>query len=663
MERKESKDRVNIILTFLDLFPSLPEIDENNEGITITFQNSSFSYNLSELIKSLDELLLPNQIPNQIIKVNLLKNDSIYATGSLTIKNGEQWVTFSYEHKKKSTNNFALSLIDCIKIKFFCKMDYVSNMENANNFIVNSDIPKSDNNLLIKPSPKKLYNNLTSKKQNGHVTSSSGNMGDYMDSLHTEESKISKILENISSELRYNDNNNLNNTTLPISNKKSNKNNLIKSENLSEFNHLAASSGIVGKDFKMRDINKTKNITKFSNNKVNHKKRASNKLWNNQFQDKEKEKDKQKSNNNNTLNKTAYTSNNKNFIENNMPKADNLKRNRSKNMIENQNKQAKKEKHTKSMTNDLLQNSNQKDSSKKINKEYSSKNIMPKKDEEINEDDNNNIKENEYINNKLINQISQEIKDININSKEEKIYQEYVDDYNYEDDILEQNGFSKKLEDFKLMYNDEYLQSINQEDYSLEIELFLEKLIELIMEYHLQIEEKEIEYQLIKNIYNKNIHLLSEQNKLNKKLQLLIEDIKIKEKNSKSIINIRKKNKINNITASKAEVKIFKFLLQPNQEKESKDNKEKLKKILKNILSKPKNKNIINKSEKIMKWIKNNMDKVLPVKDKGNKRIVSGKIQKKRPEDKDKGKFNKKRKNINNTNNTPPQGKNKFNKK
>ena len=663
MERKESKDRVNIILTFLDLFPSLPEIDENNEGITITFQNSSFSYNLSELIKSLDELLLPNQIPNQIIKVNLLKNDSIYATGSLTIKYGEQWVTFSYEHKKKSTNNFALSLIDCIKIKFFCKMDYVSNMENANNFIVNSDIPKSDNNLLIKPSPKKLYNNLTSKKQNGHVTSSSGNMGDYMDSLHTEESKISKILENISSELRYNDNNNLNNTTLPISNKKSNKNNLIKSENLSEFNHLAASSGIVGKDFKMRDINKTKNITKFSNNKVNHKKRASNKLWNNQFQDKEKEKDKQKSNNNNTLNKTAYTSNNKNFIENNKPKADNLKRNRSKKMIENQNKQAKKEKHTKSMTNDLLQNSNQKDSSKKIKKEYSSKNIMPKKDEEINEDDNNNIKENEYINNKLINQISQEIKDININSKEEKIYQEYVDDYNYEDDLLEQNGFSKKLEDFKLMYNDEYLQSINQEDYSLEIELFLEKLIELIMEYHLQIEEKEIEYQLIKNIYNKNIHLLSEQNKLNKKLQLLIEDIKIKEKNSKSIINIRKKNKINNITASKAEVKIFKFLLQPNQEKESKDNKEKLKKILKNILSKPKNKNIINKSEKIMKWIKNNMDKVLPVKDKGNKRIVSGKIQKKRPEDKDKGKFNKKRKNINNTNNTPPQGKNKFNKK
>ena len=380
MERKESKDRVNIILTFLDLFPSLPEIDENNEGITITFQNSSFSYNLSELIKSLDELLLPNQIPNQIIKVNLLKNDSIYATGSLTIKNGEQWVTFSYEHKKKSTNNFALSLIDCIKIKFFCKMDYVSNMENANNFIVNSDIPKSDNNLLIKPSPKKLYNNLTSKKQNGHVTSSSGNMGDYMDSLHTEESKISKILENISSELRYNDNNNLNNTTLPISNKKSNKNNLIKSENLSEFNHLAASSGIVGKDFKMRDINKTKNITKFSNNKVNHKKRASNKLWNNQFQDKEKEKDKQKSNNNNTLNKTAYTSNNKNFIENNKPKADNLKRNRSKNMIENQNKQAKKEKHTKSMTNDLLQNSNQKDSSKKIKKEYSSKNIIPKKE-------------------------------------------------------------------------------------------------------------------------------------------------------------------------------------------------------------------------------------------------------------------------------------------
>ena len=60
MEKKDSKDRVNIKLTFLDLFPSFDEIDPNKEGITINFQNYSFSYDLSELIKTRDELLLPN---------------------------------------------------------------------------------------------------------------------------------------------------------------------------------------------------------------------------------------------------------------------------------------------------------------------------------------------------------------------------------------------------------------------------------------------------------------------------------------------------------------------------------------------------------------------------------------------------------------------------
>ena len=104
MEKKDSKDRVNIKLTFLDLFPSFDEIDPNNEGITINFQNYSFSYDLSELIKTRDELLLPNQIPNQSIKVSLLKSDNIYASGSFTIKNGEQWVTFNYENKKKTSS-------------------------------------------------------------------------------------------------------------------------------------------------------------------------------------------------------------------------------------------------------------------------------------------------------------------------------------------------------------------------------------------------------------------------------------------------------------------------------------------------------------------------------------------------------------------------------
>ena len=655
MEKKDSKNLVNIKLTFLDLFPSLEEIDENNEGITINFQNSSFSYNLSELIKSLDEIFIPNQIPNQVIKVFLIKSDNIYATGPFTIKNGEQWITFTYEHKKKTPSNLALSLIDCIKIKFMCKMDFViSNPDNEiiNNNYTNTEFPnKTDNNILAKPSPKKLYNNLTSKKKNGYMSKKAGIIGDPLDSLHTEESKISKIFENISTDLKNNEGNNaLNNTTLP-SNKKSHKNPLIKSENLSDFNPLAAYSGVVGKDFRLKG-DKVKNIKKNSNNNVNEKKKNNNKL-----------NDKQKSNNNKTLNNID------NNVDNNKPKS-NLKRNRSKNLIDSNNKANKKEKQNKNNINNAINSnsnsSNKNESANKIKKENSQKNYIPKKEEETNEDSiNNNIENinNKNINSNLLNQISNEIKDYSHKYKEDFNY--FKDNDNYSDEIsnLYQDNFSKKLEDFRLLYNSDYIQTIKPEDFSLEMELYIEKLIELISEYHLQIEEKEIEYQLLKNTYNKNIHQLSEQNKLSKKLQLIIEDHNIKESNKKSMNNHHDNNKINNLIANKAEINIFNFIIYSHKSREEKENKEKLKKILKNILNKPKHKNIINQNKKITKWIKLNMDKNESIKEKGKKRINTGKSQKSQIDDKDKGKNIKKKKNVNNVNNTPPKGKNKFNKK
>ena len=655
MEKKDSKNLVNIKLTFLDLFPSLEEIDENNEGITINFQDSTFSYNLSELIKSLDEIFITNQIPNQTIKVFLLKSDNIYATGPFTIKNGEQWITFTYEHKKKTPSNLALSLIDCIKIKFMCKMDFILSItdnENINNIFTNTEFPsKTDNNILTKPSPKKLYNNLTSKKKNGYMSKKAGIIGDPLDSLHTEESKISKMFENISTDLKNSEGNNaLNNTTLP-SNKKSHKNPLIKSENLSEFNPLAACSGVVGKDFKLKG-DKIKNVKKTSNNNINQKKKTNNKL-----------NDKQKSNNKNTLN------NIENNVDNNKPKS-NLKRNRSKNLIESNNKSNKKEKQNKNNTNNIINSnsnsSNKNESANKIQKENSQKINNPKKEEETNEDSINNNLENinkTNINSNLMNQISNEIKEYSHKDKEEFNYFKDNDDYNDDINNLYQDNFSKKLEDFRLLYNKDYIQTIKPEDFALEIELYIEKLIELISEYHLQIEEKEIEYQLLKNAYNKNIHQLTEQNKLSKKLQLIKDDHILKETNKKAINNYHDNNKINNLIANKAEINIFNFIIYSQKSKEEKENKEKLKKILKNILNKPKHKNIINQNKKITKWIKLNMDKSEPFKEKGKKRINTGKSQKSQKDDKDKEKNIKKKKNVNNMNNTPPKSKNKFNKK
>ena len=659
MEKKDSKGLVNIKLTFLDLFPTFEEIDTNNEGITINFQDFSFSYDLSELINTRDELLIPNQVPNQTIKVFLLKSDNIYATGPLTIKNGEQWVTFTYEHKKRTSTNLALSLIDCIKIKFICKMDYITNnleFENNNIIITNTEMPnKLDNNILLKPSPKKLYSNLTSKKKNGYMSNKAGIIGDPLDSLHTEESKISKIFENISSDYKHSEkNNDLNNTTLP-SNKSQHKNPLIKSENLSEFYPLAASSGIVGKDFKFKDSNRNKNLKKSINN--NQKKKTNNKLSNGNINNK-KEIEKQKTNMNNSLN------NNENIMNNNKQNS-NLKRIRSKNLIDSKNKPIKKEKNIKNYKDNIIQNtnnSNTNSSSKKINQEDSSKNMSSKNKEESYGNYRYNS-DNKIPKPNLLSQISNEIKQYSNKNKDDKI--NFKNDEN-SFEIVSNFGldnFSKKLEDFHLLYNDDYIKNIKEEDYSLEIELYIEKLMELIIEYHLQIEEKEIEYQLLKNIYQKNLHLLSEQNKLSKKLQLIIDNNNIKQSNKISINTPHGKNKINNLITNRNEVNIFNFIIFSQKDKDNINKKEKLTKILKNILSKPKHKNIINQNEKAKNWLNSHMEKLENVKDKNKKRINTGKQQKSQIDDKDKGKYNKKKKSINNSNNTPPKTKNKFNKK
>ncbi len=708
MERKDSKERANLKLSFLDLFPSYEEINENNEGIIIYFQNVNLSCNLTELIKNRDELFVPQQIPNQTIKINLIKSNNPYATGPFTVKNGEQWVTFTYDHKKKQTSNFALSLIDCIKIKFLCKMDYCSASDIINNPLINTEIqPKNDSllaNILSKPSPKKLYNNFTSKKKNNSNNINGGNMPEN-DSVHTEESKISKIFDNIAPEMKSSHtNNNLNNTTLSSS--KITNNPLLKSENLSEFNPLSSSSGIIGKELKNKE--KTKNAKKVYNNNINtnnsvnletkksnndigpsHQKKKNNKKIENFHKEKTKV-------GNNSLNNIANTIDNKNFNNENNKSKQNLKRNKSKNLMDSKNKTNKKEKQAKSVFNNNLNNANNSTSNtninnnqKKINKDLSSKNMGHKKEEKIEkiekiekkENNNDNIENNnveEIVNNNLPDSNNNNNNNINKNiihfndmrSISSKIInyeslennnEPLLDEYN---DDLENQGldnFSKKLEDFQLLYSDEYLNSIKEEDYSLEIELYIEKLLELITEYHFQIEEKDIEYQLIKNMYQKNIYKYLEMNKLFKKLQMIKDDYDLKKNNPKPINDEHDKNYINNLLTNKVEINMLKYLFFSKKEKESKQKKEELKKILKNLLNKPKHKNIINQNEKIMKWAQINLDKSNQGKEKGKKKGKQEKTQsdnKSRPINKN-DKNDKKKKNASSS---PSKSKNKFNK-
>ena len=702
LEKKESKgERANLKLFYLDIFPSYEEIDENREGIIITFQNSDLIYNLEELIKNREEIFVPQQIPNQITRINLNKSNNLYASGPFTVKNGEQWVTFTYEHKKKQTTNFALSLIDCIKIKFLCKMDLVPAIITQ---IPSTEIQQKNDsilaNIITKPSPKKLYGNSSSKKKNGH---NNGNMLEHHDSLHTEEkSKISKMLEN--PETKSNMTSNLNNTTL--SSTKNVNNHLIKSENLSEFNSLSASSGVLGKKENNSNSNNQNNTntnknkivkkagnTVYNNNlnnvnnsvnieskksgefgPVNQKKKGKN-YENNLNKDKEK-----KGNNSNSMNNIANTIDSGNENKNSKQ---NLKRNKSKNALDSKIKTNKKEKQTKNVTSN--NNSNKENQTiKKIKKDLSTKNVSTFKKEEK---ENENIKENIYDNNDENNDdnyddnndnindnnnkiVNVESNDMNITSKLindnyeniEKNNEPLLDEYNEDIDNIGLDNFSKKLDDFQLLYNDDYIKGIKEEDYSLEIELYIEKLIELITEYHIQIEEKDLEYQLVKNMYRKNIFQYLEINKLNKKLELLKDDTILKKNNIKPINFDHDKNYINNLITNKNEINMFNFILYSEKEKEIKEKKEELKKILKIILNKPKYKNIINQNEKIVKWMQINMDKQNQIKEKGKKKNV-GKQQKNQQDNKEKVNRNdKKKKNEKNVSNSPSKSKNKLNK-
>ena len=133
MDKKE----IIIKLIILDIFPSLEEVNDNNsEIITISFQDNDLSYELADLLSSKKELDLTFPQNTTNAKINLNKEEILYASGLLPIKNSDQWVTLSYENKKPIGNSsLALSLINCIKLKINCKIisgDAMMNMNESN---------------------------------------------------------------------------------------------------------------------------------------------------------------------------------------------------------------------------------------------------------------------------------------------------------------------------------------------------------------------------------------------------------------------------------------------------------------------------------------------------------------------------------------------------
>jgi len=137
----------------------------------------------------------------------------------------------------------------------------------------------------------------------------------------------------------------------------------------------------------------------------------------------------------------------------------------------------------------------------------------------------------------------------------------------------ENENFERIKEDFLLLYNDNFMNNIQEDLLKLEIELFIEKMTELIQYYHNEYNNKIIEKEIIQNNYKLNSKRYKNLNKLIKKLEINKIDYEIKNFNKKN------KQKNNNMNLNKNEIEMFKIIFNDNKDITNKN-------MLKNILNK-----------------------------------------------------------------------------
>ena len=142
MSFNNSNNSPCIKIIILDLYPSYSELNPTNEEMLLIFEGINIYYYLKDLLTSHQKIEIKNNNQSSIL-ISLIKTNNILASGSINLKNGEQWVTMNSDNKKKQNMNLALSLIDCIKLKIFCEIKNInknginSNSNNVNNNSIN----------------------------------------------------------------------------------------------------------------------------------------------------------------------------------------------------------------------------------------------------------------------------------------------------------------------------------------------------------------------------------------------------------------------------------------------------------------------------------------------------------------------------------------------
>ena len=594
-----------IKIKLLDIFPSINELIQKQKELDIIFQGLDIFYNLYELLENKTELTINIRNKNSII-ISLIKSNNIFATCFYTIKQGEQWITFSYENKKKKEASFAQSLIDCIKIKLNCEFS-----QNKHNNKINT-------NLLL--NTKKLNNNNKNNylKQNSNYSS-----------LTTEENfritnnKMNKIfsnkgLKNISLEcspkeklfekdkysyikFEYSKNNKSNKelNTLKTFKAKMSKNKInndninlrinkiIDTNNTNEESKLNLTQNTKKKNVSNNNLDILKNSNKnlniynkdnklYNNFELDTNKRSKqiikNKLLNTNTYNNELNIGKKLSNKNKNKNKLEKSQENIEslYITNSINGALTNRNNKgSKKEIKNENTCTIKTSKTPIITkNNKFQNQNISiDKNDKYSPQYKSNDSSSNLE---NESDNNNK------NNDDIDKTSDSDDFINVN-----------------------NGYEKLKEDLILMYHDNYVKNVQEDLLKLEIELFIEKMTALISAYQFEMNQKKLINKIIEKKLKKNENEYYKLKKLYYKLKLIRKKLKQNNDNlNKNRINIKLIND-KEFEINKKEINLFNLFYPLNSDTEENiitnitNKRQKLKNIMNIILSKQKNKTIL----------------------------------------------------------------------
>ena len=650
-----SSNYILILIKLLDIFPSVDEIiNDQKIELLIVFQGNNEFYDLRELLSSKKEVTININKLKKTIIISLIKSDVLYATSIFNIKNGEHWTTFNYENKKKK-KSLTLSLVDCIKIKLFCRINDL-NKSNENNYLIKNN---SSNNMPMKKKINSIENKINKNfnsnfknKINKHSPLKILNRINYdtnTNNLKESYSYIYKkdynnyysVLTENSSKLAYPslNKNNITETNLISSShkkysekKKINhlsyfKNNFPNNKNkLNLFNNISAKTNI--NKISSLDKKKTNNKLNVNSNKNNNNMNQINndlslKTIEPIIPNKMIKKINEKNNNIKNINKNDYINNDeynksksnyndKNYFSKKILFEDSfnlLKGNRGSNIETKNQKKIKDIKTPINNTKNILKNQFNAKTFKKENnikiKKYQDKNDYIYKEIEnlnyLNINSYKNITNDNYnIKNIFLNKSKdKEIKTTKDNQEKEENHND--NNTNNNSDISEEsydmNDFYKLKEDFLLLYNDEYNNNIKDEFLKLEIDLFIEKVVELIMAYHMYMNQKIIENEILEHKYKLKISKYLLINKLYSKLQQLKNDQKIKK-----YIKVKNKNHLNNCI-NKDEINLFKFIF-PSPDDYSINKNKKLIEIINIILNKNNNKRFLDDNR--IKWIENN---------------------------------------------------------